>query len=550
MTRVLLQKLIRLGKGEDGAALIVTLALFMFMYVSCAGIFAIGQTAKNRIHLQNACDAAAYSAAVVQADTLSRIATINRAMAWTYISMTKRQMDYIVWKWLDETVKLVAQDVITAKSLGSPGAHSHPYWSLRPAMPIAPLCYSWENEDDDDVRISLNTSYNYPRVGPAYVDGTIKHEISYFESKWFNNSSGNAPSFYNGAGNSINILKKQIAADKETLNEMYTREKKLAEDLPGRVKVAVENILLANAIKGADLMYKVIQSATPYGAGNPSDSYLQILDKSKEIQFLGFADYSPADVRKPFDKGSGSSEWFPLSEGTGFCRKYKQRSDALYSSWTWRSWKWICSNYGCAPMDAAVKSQVYQAINCHDSYFDGVAAMPLVLKESYFGEKGTITVGLACYNENPWYRIFKNSAGVGKGILGGIFAAFNPYEHVEWSWAFSSAKAGYKFKNESIDTRDYMVDWNGSQSWNLCQPDWDAVFVPVRRAMSKANDKEWVDDKFPPLDNWVRGGDWQPLFSSGTIYAVSSMPDLPGMHRSGGSSGEIKWDDVARMLYH
>ena len=42
MTRVLLQKLIRLGKGEDGAALIVTLALFMFMYVSCAGIFAIG----------------------------------------------------------------------------------------------------------------------------------------------------------------------------------------------------------------------------------------------------------------------------------------------------------------------------------------------------------------------------------------------------------------------------------------------------------------------------------------------------------------------------
>lgn len=201
-------------------------------------------------------------------------------------------------------------------------------------------------------------------------------------------------------------------------------------------------------------------------------------------------------------------------------------------------------------MDAAVKSQVYQAINCHDSYFDGVAAMPLVLKESYFGEKGTITVGLACYNENPWYRIFKNSAGVGKGILGGIFAAFNPYKHVEWSWAFSSAKAGYKFKNESIDTRNYMVDWNGSQSWNLCQPDWDAVFVPVRRAMSKANDKEWVDDKFPPLDNWVRGGDWQPLFSSGTIYAVSSMPDLPGMHRSGGSSGEIKWDDVARMLYH
>ena len=100
MMRTLLKKLVRLGQGEDGAALVVTLALFMFMYLSCAGVFAIGQTAKNRIHLQNACDAAAYSAAVVQADTLSRIATINRAMAWTYVSMTRRQMDYIVSQWL------------------------------------------------------------------------------------------------------------------------------------------------------------------------------------------------------------------------------------------------------------------------------------------------------------------------------------------------------------------------------------------------------------------------------------------------------------------
>ena len=187
--------------------------------------------------------------------------------------------------------------------------------------------------------------------------------------------------------------------------------------------------------------------------------------------------------------------------------------------------------------------------------FDGVQAKPLILRDAYFGEEGTITVGLACYNENPWYRIFKSSAGIGKGILGGIFGAFNPYKYMEWSWAFSSAKAGYKFirgdagysqDDDDINSRSYVVDWRDG-NWNLSQSDLDAVFVPVRRACSKAKDGTW-DDDVPPLDTWVLSGDWQPLEGSGSpAYAVSSMPDLPGM--LGNASG-IKWKRVAEMLYH
>ena len=134
-------------------------------------------------------------------------------------------------------------------------------------------------------------------------------------------------------------------------------------------------------------------------------------------------------------------------------------------------------------------------------------ARPNWLIREYFGEDGTITVGLACYNENPWYRIFQNSAGVGKGILGGIFAAFNPYKDVEWSWAFSSAKTGYKFVSgdadysqayDNINSRSYVVHWRDG-NWNLSQSDLDAVFVPVRRAVSLAEDRAWGDGKVPPL---------------------------------------------------
>ena len=93
MLRILRDKFFRLGRDDDGVALVTTLAVFMFMYLVCMGVYAIGAAVKTRIHLQNACDAAAYSAAVIQADTLSRIATINRAMAWTYIAMSRRQID-------------------------------------------------------------------------------------------------------------------------------------------------------------------------------------------------------------------------------------------------------------------------------------------------------------------------------------------------------------------------------------------------------------------------------------------------------------------------
>ena len=98
MLKILHDRLVRLGRDEDGVALVVTLGVFMFLYIACASVYAVGMAVKEKMHLQGACDAAAYSAAIVQSDTFSRIATINRAMSWTYQQMTRRQMDYIVWQ--------------------------------------------------------------------------------------------------------------------------------------------------------------------------------------------------------------------------------------------------------------------------------------------------------------------------------------------------------------------------------------------------------------------------------------------------------------------
>lgn len=90
----------RLAREESGVALMLTLAVFLLLYVLCCGVYATGETVRQRIEVQNACDAAAYSAAVVQADALSRMAVVNRAMAWTYIQLCREEMDYIVFSWL------------------------------------------------------------------------------------------------------------------------------------------------------------------------------------------------------------------------------------------------------------------------------------------------------------------------------------------------------------------------------------------------------------------------------------------------------------------
>ncbi|MBQ7252068.1 MAG: hypothetical protein IJS32_05645 [Kiritimatiellae bacterium] len=100
----------RLAREESGAALLLTLAVFLLLFVICCGVFAIGETIRQKTELQNACDAAAYSAAVAQADVLSRMAVVNRSMAWTYIQLCRAQMDYIVFRWLKLTYERFKED--------------------------------------------------------------------------------------------------------------------------------------------------------------------------------------------------------------------------------------------------------------------------------------------------------------------------------------------------------------------------------------------------------------------------------------------------------
>ena len=111
LIKILRREACRLGREENGVVLMMTVAVFLLLYALCAGVYAVGENVRQKIELQNACDAAAYSAACVQADGLSRIALINRAMSWTYVQLTNLQLDYITWNFLKKTSECFREDV-------------------------------------------------------------------------------------------------------------------------------------------------------------------------------------------------------------------------------------------------------------------------------------------------------------------------------------------------------------------------------------------------------------------------------------------------------
>lgn len=500
MIGVLVRKLTGLGRDENGAALMVTLALFLFMYLSGAGVFAIGKVVKDRVHLQNACDAAAYSAAVVQADTLSRIATINRAMAWTYVSMTRRQMDYIVYKWLNKTLE------------------------------------KYVDSKDPKTLITLNDRL-------VVSEKQIRDELKRFydPKSIYDHLDGESESFYSKPGDICG----QIEDDRANIMAMNIWVSDLKEKMRKRITDAVKMVLDKNVESYGTYFYFLKCSADGIGILKEENRFTSFVDETLE-----------------------SYKWF---EPNGIFRDYDQKINCLVSRW----------NGSDGPREC-------RGEEVKDYCFTGQRAEPMILKESYFGKAGTITVGLAKYNENPWYRILKTKADTA-GILKGIFAAFNPYKHMEWTWTLSSAKAGYKYKgdeNKEGEKRRYRIDWRGNkQDWNLRQSDWDAVFVPVRRAVSQAKDGEWIDSNVPELGKWITDEDgWKKLSGSSTVsYKVGDMPALPGMdwnedgdtdwsiagddergrysglnwHQeaalirdSDGAGGNMLWNRLAEMLYH
>ena len=309
MKRIVLvarQEAIRLGKEERGVAFVLTLGVFMLMFMLCCGVYAVGDTVRQKIELQNAADAAAYSAAVVQADTLSRIATINRAMAWTYVQMTRRQLDFITYQWLARTVKVFNEDLKAVKdwnrfSICIPCDKEHYAGKVR-----ADTC--WCGIDSSNIgKVRIN---GLSSIFDQYLPGinTIR-SIPFAESSGFGQDVAisqikDAFDRWNGelfkaasmsSMNRANVLSgfdvgNQILMDKLNIYAMNIAEMDLVLKMPDRIKSAANDILKANLpadlVDRGDVQFYLYQNEYPL-------TYFRTLNNTRDDEriFLSFADY-------------------------------------------------------------------------------------------------------------------------------------------------------------------------------------------------------------------------------------------------------------------
>jgi len=83
-------------RDESAQALVVGALSMFFILPSVALVYNVAQLANRRVALQQAADAAAYSGALVEANTLSSLAVTNEAMAYAYYGMVRQTVDLIV----------------------------------------------------------------------------------------------------------------------------------------------------------------------------------------------------------------------------------------------------------------------------------------------------------------------------------------------------------------------------------------------------------------------------------------------------------------------
>ncbi len=505
---------LRLWRDESGAALAVTVVAFLTVFMMVFSVFAVGETVRQRIEIQNAADAAAYSGAVAQADAISRVAAINRAMAWTYAQMGRMEMDAIVDRWLQLVVQRFFPDLNKVVALA---ALSNPVCNVPPATGA----FDWYVGQNHGQRTHVQINR-----GPW---------VSIYEIMAERASAA-------GAGKSWMTLMPRIAMQRQIVLEMNQAEREIIGMIPEKVHEAVletlrknvsdtENDLLAG---GARFAFALRQAEDPFAnfavLGNNADD---------EKIFLNYADLPPPD--QYFGRGAQEGQWFVRSDsGTGIQRRYRQRANMLVASWSYRG-----ANWQLTPLPAPVKIiQSYREVRGEegwiDAFYETERCKPHRVKPEFFAEGGAIVVGVARRMNNPLRFLYDSEAQAG------LFRPFTLDGGNRFMWGAAAAIAAHSVRNPAPSQGEYDPTYWSAQykHWNLKYSDWDAVLLPLHRAWAQGEARSWTGETGGRILTDLRQGSWTPLYGAGGALGAQGAPRLmPG-------GGEVNWHAAEALILH
>ena len=448
MTAVLKQKMMELGRDESGVAFAFTVTVSLIIFLFGFAIYACGETVRQRIELQNAADAAAYSGALVQADTISRVAVINKAMAWNYVMMTRRQMDHIVGAWLLKVTERWRHDCAVTAA----------------AQQLCACC--WHKIEAVNWRVGVDAA------GGA-GEGIVHQLIRLNESQ-----NAGIPAILGGLAEEaarnpvplLNSLRSCIAS-------MNQAEKELISGMKTRIEHAVEFAVNANVSLTENDRKTREKRNIQWALYELQDAarYFEALQSDDESRFLGFGDFSGSPVET---FGAGANTWLTLADGEGFQRNYRQTGNVLTARWfTYNQIWWHAAVCHYAGFSAHAAPPV-TGEQGRDAYYTGEKASPMVLKSNFFQPDGAIVVGVSRPLNNPFAFIF------GGGEQSGIYSAFSVGGGNQTMWSIAGARAGYRLSEWKEG--EYRNTGSIEDKDNLCVADWDALFLPLRDKDSTA----------------------------------------------------------------
>ncbi len=446
---------LRLWRDDSGVVLALSVIAFLILFVMATAGYAVGETVRQRIEIQNAADAAAYSGAIVQADTLARLAAINRAMSWTYVMLVRMEMDAIVDKWLELVEDQWDRDENTIK-----------LYNLTSCNQMRPVAL-WNGISlAQDKEVLLN---GYHIVKMLTINTTRDAAAA--------------------QGKSHKKLKDKIEKARQNIQAMNEAQEDLVKQMKGRIEATVAEVVAANVAEtfnDQDAGGAAIKHVCLLG-----DNYFRILrnTQAEEKEFLahsGFVD----DPQTIF--GKGIDRWFVRSgSGEGLGREYRQAGTTLLANWQWYSSHWVPAGVAGCVFDSMISgtSQVTGQQGYDAGFYQTGTAKPHVLTESFFGKDGAIVVGLRRQLNNPLAYLFA-------GNEPGIFKAFTVPGTSRFMWTAAAARAGYQSPREPgpghYETTFEKVDID--KLWNLKTSDWDAVLLPLHRAWADGRDgRAWSD---------------------------------------------------------
>ena len=341
-----------LVSDSRGAALAITLAFVMPIYLLVIGIYGIGEVVRNKIELQNAADAAAYSASVVQADYLSRIATVNKAMAWTYVDLQKRSLDLAMDLFCKYVFIQFQKDLNMARRNNTP-CHMH----------VPGLHYNCGTDVLVDLTelMILGTGLGIPELakkfnGQEALDRFLLAQLVYTTEAEFK-----------GKGSITNTPK--VYEYSYAITKMMAKLDSLRREFPDKIRQTAQQIAAANMMECKDdYMINVT-------LGDMTGAFFTMLpSEENEKTFISFADPTLKDFSPKKVFGPGTDDWIVRKGIAGFWRVYNQTKTHLYAEWDWFWTRWVHVDLGefqlhLPPMFGGNAKRGHPKYHGYDSFF-------------------------------------------------------------------------------------------------------------------------------------------------------------------------------------